>query len=163
MSRRVHVLLDDRGIQRALVDLWMPALDADVVWFVGPMSDAPGDEQARDVVPVVPLSAMDVAAITAEPSEDDSVVLVLFCTTSDLQEAAMMGMPAGDVTLVALSGSDATTRLSAEVHVRTGDVAALAFVEQRGFTFALQPLPNVTERPWSPAAFVASQNEPESS
>lgn len=139
----------------------MPALDADVVWFIGPLADGPDDEQARELVPVVPLSPMDVAAILAEPSDDESVVLVLFCTAEALRDAAMMGLPAAEVTIVALGGDDATTRLSAEVHVTAADIDALSLVEQRGFTFELQPLPNVTERPWSPGVFSASQSVPE--
>lgn len=152
MTRRVSLFLDDRGLHRSLTDQWTHAVDADVVWFVGAIDHGPDDDQARDVTPILPFSADELAALAREPSEEEVSVIALFATVDDLRDAAIVGLPPADVTILNLREGADTTRLSAEVHLTDAQREGLAFLEARGFTFELQPLPNVTARPWSPAA-----------
>ena len=152
MTRRVDLYLDDRGLHRSLTEQWTHAVAADVVWYVGSVDQGPDDDQARDVTPILPFSADELAALAREPSEEEASVMALFTSLDDLREAALLGLPAADVTILCLSERPGTIRLSAEVYIDESQREALAFLETRGFTFELQPLPNVTARPWSPAA-----------
>lgn len=145
-SVRVHI--DDRGASRQLADMWIPHLAVDVVWLVG--APPPEDQPAPLGVPIVELSAVDAVAVAAEIQEEDRRVLAVFTSPVHLETAAGLGLPPCRATLTHLTPDGETRRLAHEIEVDQGMHDAFATLEARGFTFEIQPLPNVTPRAWSP-------------
>lgn len=147
---RLKLHVDERGVTRQLVDLWLPHVDADVVWVVG--APIPDEELERDAVPFVSLSAVDAATVCAEVSDDTPRALVVFASLDALHTAALMGLPPERVTLLHIASDESSTRLAADIHVSESQIALLAALEDLGFSFEIRPLPNVTARPWSATA-----------
>ncbi|MCB9520355.1 MAG: PTS sugar transporter subunit IIB [Myxococcales bacterium] len=147
MTPRLH--LDDRGINRTLVDHWLPHLDIDVVWLVG-RADV-DDELQRDIVPVVPISPFELPSIVAEPADPPTNILALFGSPADLAIAADLGLAPARVVIHHIGASSVADRICAEVFVDDDQRATLADLERRGFSFEIHPLPVVTARPWSPS------------
>lgn len=154
MSSPLRAILDDRGVSRTLLDLWVPHVDADAVWVIG--GDLPDAELARDVVPFVELSPLDVAAVAAEAGGEGLRILAVFCSVSALRQAAVMGLAATRVTIAALGDGSQAHRLGASVHLNSEEYKELGAVAERGFTFDIQGLPNVTARAWRPKEAEAS-------
>lgn len=150
---RIHI--DDRGASRQLVDMWLPHLDVDVVWLVGapPPDDAPVSTSG---VPFVELAASDVPAVAAEDRETALRVLVIFTTPAALDDAARLGLPPSRVTINRLRSDEAPYRIAHEVSLDDDTLDVLRSLEERGFTFEVQTLPNVTARPWLPSSFTAA-------
>ncbi len=149
MSAPLRFHLDDRGVSRALLDLWIPAVDPDVIWIIG--GALPDDDMEREIVPFIALSSLDVAAVAAEAGGDGLRVLAVFCSVEALKNAALMGLPAGRVTIGALGTEEADIRVAATVHLLADELAVLRSLEEREWSFEIQALPNVTPRPWKPS------------
>lgn len=149
MTLRLHLFLDARGVSRSIAELWVPDLDADSVWFIGPAERAPDPDLARDLVPVMTLAPLEVAAVVAEPIAEERRVLAVFASLEALQDAAMAGLGPAEVTLLHMGDPEAGERVAADVHVDAEQRVALRFLERKGFSFSVQPIPNVTPRPWS--------------
>ena len=149
MTVRLHLFVDERGLARTLVDLWIPHLDADAAWIVGPSDRSLDPELAREVVPILTLDPLEVAAVIAEQSASEQRVLAVFSSLDALQDAALGGLHAEEVTLLHVGSTDEGQRVAADIHIDDSRMAALSYLEKRGFTFTVQPIPNVTPRPWS--------------
>ena len=150
MTHRPRLHVDDRGVTRALVDHWLPQLDVDVVWLVGP--SVFDEELLRDVVPFIPLSALELATVVAEPPAEATRVLALFSSLLDLAEAAALGLGPDRVVIQHLGAQEGAERISAHVHLADGDLNAVRALQAAGFSFELQSLPIVTARAWAPLA-----------
>ena len=148
MSTPFRAILDDRGVSRALLDLWIPHVDADAVWVVG--GELPDADLARDIVPFVEMSPLDVAAVASEAGADDVRILAVFCSVHALKQASIMGLGATRVTITSLGNGTQDHRVGASVHVSAAELADLAATARRGFSFDIQGLPNVTARTWRP-------------
>ena len=85
----------------------------------------------------------------AEQSASEQRVLAVFSSLDALQDAALGGLHAEEVTLLHVGASDEGQRVAADIHIDDARMAALSYLEKRGFTFTVQPIPNVTPRPWS--------------
>ncbi|MFT6398448.1 MAG: mannose/fructose/N-acetylgalactosamine-specific phosphotransferase system component IIB [Bradymonadia bacterium] len=149
MTPRPRLHLDDRGVSRTLLELWIPAIDPDVIWIVG--GDLPGDELRRGTVPFIGLSAVDAAAVAAEPGATDLRVLAVFCSIHALKEAAAMGLSPDKVTVSSLGDQERERRVAATLHLNADELTLARTLEERGWTFAIQSLPNVTPRCWRPS------------
>lgn len=145
-SVRLHI--DDRGVPRQLLDLWLPYLDVVAVWVVDAPTPEPTD--GSDFVPLIPLSATDVAAVASERALDPGRVLAVFGTAESLRTAAMLGLEAGRVTIHHLCPDGDRQRIAPGVELTEATVADLLELEDRGFSFEIQPNPHVTARRWSP-------------
>ncbi len=142
---RLHV--DDRGVSRQLIDLWLPHFDADAVWIVG--AELPDDVLERTDIPFVAMSAIEVASVAIELAETAARALVVFASVDALYEAAQLGLPPARVTLQHLEESDETVRLGVSVHLRPAWTTNLSALEALGFSFEIKGMPSVTARPWS--------------
>ena len=89
MTVRLHLFVDERGLARTLVDLWIPHLDADAAWIVGPSDRSLDPDLAREVVPILTLDPLEVAAVIAEQSASEQRVLAVFSSLDALQDAAL--------------------------------------------------------------------------
>ena len=132
-----------------MLDLWIPHVDPDVIWIVGPDEIQPDAEREREVVPFVALSAADVAAVAAEENEEEILVLIVFCAADLLEQAASLGLPREPITIGHHVPDGAERRIAAEFSIDDDSLAAFRAVESLGFSLEIQPLPNVTARPWS--------------
>ena len=150
MSHSPRLILDDRGVSRALHELWLPHIDPDAIWVIG--GELPDHDLERDIVPFVMLSPLDVAAVAAEAGGGDLRILAVFCSTSALKQAAAMGLGPDKVTITSLNSEGGERRIAASVHVSETELSELADAERRGFSYEIQGLPNVTPRTWRPAA-----------
>lgn len=148
MSTPFRAILDDRGVSRALLDMWIPHVDADAVWVIG--GDLPDADLARDVVPFVEMSPLDVSAVASEAGGDDVRILAVFCSVAALKQASVMGLTATRITITSLGDGTQAHRVGASVHVSKDELADLAAAARRGFSFDIQGLPNVTARSWRP-------------
>lgn len=144
MTRSFHILVDDRGLSRALLENWVPAIDPDVTWFVGDTD--PDPELLHDIIPVVPMSAMELGSALAEfnASTNETRVVAIFESIDHLVRASQFGLAAQRAVLVNIRGNG--DRLSAQVTVSPEQAAQLKKLQEKGFEFNLQPLPNVTSR-----------------
>ncbi|MFT4705971.1 MAG: mannose/fructose/N-acetylgalactosamine-specific phosphotransferase system component IIB [Bradymonadia bacterium] len=132
-----------------MAELWIPSIEADVVWYAGPPTSAPDAEQALELVPVVSLEPAHVAAAVAESSHEAVTVLAVFGSCEALREAATMGLKADEVTVVHLAEDNGRERVGADFYLDKGQRECIRDLQRRGFTFNIQALPNVTARPWT--------------
>lgn len=146
---RLRLHLDDRGMSRQLLDLWLPHFGADAVWIVG--AEIPDEDWVRAGVPLVSLSVVEAAAAAQEHLGNKAQALVVFTSIADLADAADMGLPVSLVTLQHLAESEDTERLGASVHINRQDLATCAALRGSGFSFEIKSLPNITARVWHPS------------
>ncbi len=157
MNRSFHILIDDRGLSRALLENWVPALDPDVIWFIGDSDPEP--DLLHDIVPVVPMSPLEPGAALAElrALANETRVVAIFESIDHLVRAVQFRLTPQRVILVNLRGHG--ERLSAQVMVSPEQSSQLKNLQQKGFDFQLQPLPNVTSRGLRPVTATA-ESEP---
>jgi len=140
--------VDVRGLSRAIVDQWLPHVDADAAWLItgseplGPLPDALS-------TPCIAMTPNDLAALVHESNtEDDLRVLVVFASIQSLERAADAGLPPARVTCIQLGDEEAErTRLGTGLHVSDVELELLRSIQARGFELLAQALPNVTPRP----------------
>lgn len=146
---RAH--LDDRGLSRALLEMWIPHLAVDTVWLVD--VQPPLDVRTRtELLPVVPLSAVDLAAVAAEPRGESARVLVAFGSVEALRIAAGLGFGPTRLTINHHRPGADSRRVAPEVELDAPALDGLVELEELGFSFEIQPNPHVTPRPWSPCS-----------
>lgn len=145
-SLRIHI--DDRGVSRQLLDLWIPQLDIDAIWLVDEQPSTA--EPPGDALPIAALSATDVAAVAAEQADDSRRALAVFTSCDALETAAMFGLPPGRVVLQRLVRDGDTHRVAVDIELDEEALRVLARLEARGFQFEIQSNPHVTSRKWSP-------------
>jgi hypothetical protein len=144
VNRSFHILVDDRGLSRALLENWVPALDPDVIWFIG--DSEPDPDLLHDIIPVVPMSAREPGSALVElrATSQEIRIVAIFESIEHLVCAAQFGLTAQRAVLVNIRAQG--ERLSAQVMINTEQASQLNSLQQRGFDFHLQPLPNVTSR-----------------
>lgn len=146
MDDHLWIFLDDRGISRPIEEIWIPDLRVDVVWMTAP---APDDEinLSTGKTPTLELSPADVAALSAEFTEDSGRIMVIFESLESLVQSVNFGLAPRRVVIVSHGPEDAA-RVAPNVHFTDEDLARLSHLTLRGFELYIQPLPNVTPRPW---------------
>lgn len=144
MNRSFHILVDDRGLSRALLENWVPALDPDVIWFIG--DSDPDPELLHDIIPVVPMPAREAGSALVEmrATSQEIRIVALFESIEQLVCAAQFGLSAQRAVLVHIRVQG--ERLSPQVMFGAEQAAQLNSLQQKGFEFYLQPLPKVTSR-----------------
>ena len=154
MNRSFHILIDDRGLSRALLENWVPALDPDVIWFVG--DSEPDPELLHDIIPVVPMSVREPGPALAElqATAQETRIVAIFESVDHLLRASQFGLAAQRAVLVNIDSTG--DRLSAQVIVSQEQRVQLNQLQQKGFEFHLQPLPNVTSRGLRSATMTAN-------
>lgn len=146
MDDHLWVHVDDRGLSRVSEEIWTPYLDVDVIWTTAELDE--DEELLNGAVPVLELSAADVAALSSEMTQDAGRVLTLFASLDEVAEAAEFGLPPRRITVVHYLSEDGV-RVAPNVFLSTRDDAIIQSLVARGFGIVLQALPNVTGRPWS--------------
>lgn len=146
MDDHLWVHVDDRGLSRVTEEIWIPYLDVDVIWTTEELDD--NEEVLHGAVPVLELSPADVAALASEMADDSGRVLSMFSSLEEVVEAADFGLPPRRITIVHHQ-SESGVRVAPNVFLSTRDDAIIQSLIARGFQIVLQPLPNVTGRPWS--------------
>ena len=143
-----RLIIDDRPPTDANLRAWSEHMDADVIWFV---SQEPGAEsQPAEVIPLLPFSPADIAVVFREVPAEGRRVLVVFPGGDALEEASRFDLPAQRVTLVHLERPGNRPRLAPGVVLDDVVEEQLRLLAEAGFTFVVQPLPNVTARPFVP-------------
>lgn len=151
MDDHLWIFLDDRGLSRPVEEIWIPELSVDIVWMT---ATAPDDEinLSGGGIPKLEISPVDVAALAAEFTGDSGCVIAIFDSLEGIVEASNHGLPARRITIVSYVADDGV-RVAPNVHFDEQDHARIALLTERGFNVIIQPLPNVTPRPWpGPAA-----------
>lgn len=149
MDEHLWIFIDDRGLSRALEEIWIPHIGADLVWLT---ENSPDEEVelSNGSVPILEVSPADIAALSIEEAETDGRIIAIFNSLSSLMEAVTFGLNARRVTIVAHS-SENGERVAPNVHFSPADHSLIARLAGRGISFYIQPIPNVTARPWPSA------------
>lgn len=146
MDDHLCIFLDDRGLSRPIEEIWIPELSVDIVWMTSP---GPDDEinLSAGSIPKLELSPADVAALSAEFTDDSGSVIAIFDSLASIVEASNYGLHPRRITIVSYVAEDGV-RVAPNVHFNDQDHTRIALLIARGFTLTIQPLPNVTPRPW---------------
>lgn len=153
MDDHLWIFLDNRGLSRPIEELWNPSLGIDVVWMTSPVPEVEIN-LSTDATPCLELSPADIAALSAEMNDTSGRVLAIFESIAELDEAANFGLKPRPVTIVSLGTPDAI-RVAPNVFFTPDDQRILTGLIRRGFELKIQPLPNVTPRPWTSGALTA--------
>lgn len=153
MDDHLWIFLDNRGLSRPTEEIWIPSLGIDVVWMTSPAPDVEIN-LSSGVTPCLELSPADVAALSAEFNETNGRVLVIFASLDELDEAANYGLKPRPVTIVSQGAPDGI-RVAPNVFFTLEDQRILTRLILRGFEVKIQPLPNVTARPWTSVTLTA--------
>lgn len=148
MSHNIRFHLDDRGLSRPILEMWIPSTDADALWYIG-QDGTEVDQHSGDIVPMMVLSPMDVTAVMSERSAGGETVIALFESLEMLEEAIDFGLEPCRVTIHHLAPSDEKARASATVFLTDSEIKAIRRLTRMGFEFVAQPLPNTTGLPLS--------------
>lgn len=146
MDDHLWISLDDRGMSRPIEEIWIPNLSIDVVWMTAPAPDEEINLNAGST-PTLELSPADVAALSAEFTDERGRVLVVFDTLEALLQASNFGLSPSRVTIVSYT-PEGGVRVAPNVHFTQEDQQRITVLTARGFELFIQPLPNVTPRPW---------------
>ncbi len=141
MDDHLSVLIDSRGLSRAIVEAWIPALEPDTVWLVSP-SELP-DESGP--VPVLRKSAEDIGtADVTSADNDDSSVLVVTTDVASLSGAHRHGLHPCLVKITCLESGG--QRFAPQVQLSDADRCGLIQLIEAGFRVEICALPNTTPR-----------------
>src|SRR5699024_1939633 len=69
MNNHLWIFIDDRGLSRPILELWVPALNIDVIWTTGKTIEDEIDLNA-EASPALELSPADIAALSSEFSDE---------------------------------------------------------------------------------------------
>jgi mannose/fructose/N-acetylgalactosamine-specific phosphotransferase system component IIB len=145
MNLTHHLLLDDRGISRPIEELWIPALDPDLVWWIAD-DDIPPDAIGESL-PAVVLSPTQWAAAAAErPDPAIHRILVVFTSLEQLTLAARFGVQPQPVTVVHRRCGDDCPRIASQVYLEPAELLRARTLADQGFEFHIQAIPRVTSR-----------------
>ncbi len=146
MNKRLHFFIDDQGLSRSIRDMWAPSLDIDVIWTT---STAPPDEiiLSDQSTPTLELSPADIAALSIELSAGEGQILVIFHGLHPLIDAVDFGLNIDEVVIVR-HHSDAGERIAPDVYFSENELQQIQQLRLQGIQFVIQPIPNVTARPW---------------
>ncbi len=147
MTHWLHVVVDDRGRSRHLLEAWTRSLAVEHIWFVD--FDEP---QARPdgLRPTeCDISHWDLVALLHEPRPDDEPhVLCVFPSLVSFNHALRAGCRIEEATVLHRQAGD--VRLASHVHLDENGVDALRQAYQHGVQLFAQPLPNITARSLRP-------------
>lgn len=146
MNNHLWIFIDDRGLSRPILELWVPALGIDVIWATGNALDDEIDLNA-EVSPALELSPADIAALSAEFTEEKGHVLVVIDSLTSLQESIDFGLEIPEVTIVHHVKTDGE-RIGPSASFTDEDLRLVEQMARGGLKFYIQPIPNVTARPW---------------
>ena len=146
MDEQLRIFVDDHGISRSLKEIWLPHIGADLIWI---SEDTVSDEidLATLNIPMLELSPANIAALSSEETDAPGHIVAIFGSLESLQEAAAIGLQGRPVVIRSYAPEDGQ-RVAPGVHFRPGDQSLISRMRAKGFTFVIQPLPNVTARPW---------------
>lgn len=147
MDDHLWIFLDDRGLSRPIEEIWVPELNIDIVWMTAPAPDVEIN-LSSGTTPTLELSPADVAALSSEFNEDSGRIMVIFDSLASLDEAHSYGLTPRRVTIVSHNPEDGV-RVAPNVLFQEEDHRRISRLIQRGFELYIQPLPNVTPRPWT--------------
>lgn len=146
MDEQLWIFIDDRGLSRALEEIWIPHIGADLVWVT---ESAPDEEVelSNGTVPILEVSPADIAALSIEEADTQGRVFAVFDSLASLMEAATFGLQPHRVIVVSYRPEDGD-RVAPNVQFGPKDHSLISRLVAKGFTFFIQPIPNVTARPW---------------
>jgi|GEM_PF-4376534 len=150
MNNHLWLLIDDRGLSRPIRELWVRALNIDVIWTTGKISADEIDLNA-ETSPALELSPADIAALSSEFTDDKGHVLVVIDSLQSLQEAVDFGLEIDEVTIVHHLNPEGE-RIGPNAFFSEEDLEVVKRLVRRGLKFYLQAIPNVTARPWKGSA-----------
>lgn len=146
MNNHLWLFIDDRRLSRPIREIWTEALNIDVIW-----TTQDGTAQALDFQdeqsPALELSPADIAALSTEFSEDQGHVLVIIDSLENLQEAVDYGLDIEEVTIVHHVKPQGE-RVGPNASFSPTDLQIVQRLVRQGLKFFIQPIPNVTARPW---------------
>lgn len=146
MNNHLWLVIDDRGLSRPIRELWVHALNIDVIWTTGTIS-AEEIDLAKESSPALELSPADIAALSSEFSDEQGHVLVVIDRLDALQEAIDFGLEIDEVTIVHHLNPDGE-RVGPHAFFSAEDLEIVQRLVRRGLKFFIQAIPNVTARPW---------------
>lgn len=146
MNNHLWLVIDDRGLSRPIRELWVHALNIDVIWTTGTIS-AEEIDLAKESSPALELSPADIAALSSEFSDDQGHVLVVIDRLAALQEAIDFGLEIDEVTIVHHLNPEGE-RVGPHAFFSAEDLEIVQRLVRRGLKFFIQAIPNVTARPW---------------
>lgn len=146
MNNHLWLVIDDRGLSRPIRELWVHALSIDVIWTTG-KTNAEEIDLNQEASPALELSPADIAALSSEFSDEKGHVLVIIDNLTALQEAVDYGLEINEVTIVHHLSDDGE-RVGPGASFSHDDLEIVKGLVRRGLKFFIQPIPNVTARPW---------------
>lgn len=146
MNNYLWIFIDDRGLSRPILEFWVPALSIDVIWTTGKTLDAEIDLNAEGS-PALELSPADIAALSSEFTDEQGHVLVVIDSLAALQDAIDFGLEVPEVTIVHHVKTNGE-RVGPSASFTREDIRQVEHMARRGLKFFIQPIPNVTARPW---------------
>lgn len=146
MNNHLWIFIDDRGLSRPILELWVPALNIDVIWTTGKTIEDEIDLNA-EASPALELSPADIAALSSEFTDEQGHVLVVIDSLKSLQESIDFGLDIPEVTIVHHVKPDGE-RIGPSATFASEDLKLVENMARGGLKFYIQPIPNVTARPW---------------
>lgn len=146
MNNHLWIFIDDRGLSRPIREFWVQTLGIDVIWTTAnaPEDDIDFNEEAS---PALQLSPADIAALSSEFTDEQGHVLVIMDSMRALQEAVDFGLDIREVTIVHHVEEDGT-RIGPNAAFTDESMRRVEQMARGGLQFFIQPIPNVTARPW---------------
>lgn len=147
MKQWLHVVVDDRGRSRHLLETWTRSLAIEHIWFVDFDESQAASDAARPTE--CDISHWDLVALLREPRpEDEPHVLCVFPSLVSFADAIEAGCALDEATVVHRHAGD--VRLASHVHLDEVGMNALRRAHQQGIQLFAQPLPNITARSLRP-------------
>lgn len=146
MNNHLWLFIDDRRLSRPIREIWTEALNIDVIWTTGDGTANALDLQ-EEGSPALELSPADIAALSTEFSDNQGHVLVIIDSLQGLHEAVDYGLEIEEVTIVHHVKPNGE-RVGPNASFSTDDLDIVQQLVRQGLKFFIQPIPNVTARPW---------------